>query len=135
MPMILAILTLAGSVAPLLVIISVLTGNVAPNVVMTLQYGVAANLYELLFVVVLSLPVSIASLIALRRKRVSVYYYIIGWVLVCMSPLCLSGVRIDMDTYLIELLYYAVLGVVIAFYLLKSKAVKNYFSRTSKRNK
>ena len=126
----LAVLTLAGFFAPLLAVFSVLTGDVGSNT-MSLQYGAAANLYELLFVVLLSIPVTIASLNVLRKIRSSVYYYIIGWMLVCISPFCLSSVRTDIDTYLIELLYYAVLGIVIASYLLKSGDVKNYFSIVS----
>jgi hypothetical protein len=127
MPIPLAVLTLAGLSAPLLAIFSVSAGVLSKDAPVNLVYGSAANLNELLFIAVLSLPVCLASWLILKRNVLSIYYFIAGWMIVCISPICLSSVRADMDTFLMEALYYAVLGIGIAIYLLKSKVVRHYF--------
>ncbi|MGB1800639.1 MAG: hypothetical protein ACPHLK_07400 [Gammaproteobacteria bacterium] len=127
MPILLAVLTLAGIVAPLLAVFSVLTVSFDPEAT-KLKYGAAANLYELLLVFLLSIPASVASFMVFQKKGAAIYFFIVGWILICLSPLCLSGIKADMDSNLIELIYYGVLGIVIGGYLLKSKDVKNYFS-------
>ena len=130
MPLLLAILTLAGLVAPLLALFSVLTGNIV-SITADLKYGAAENLLEIMLVVFFSLPVSISALAILRKKREAIYYFLIGWLLVYASPFCLSLVRSNVNAYLIDFLYNLILAVLIGGYLFKSQSVKAYFANVT----
>jgi hypothetical protein len=128
MPKPLIALSILGLLAPILALFSVMTGKIGNQVITGFRYGAADNLFELLFVLIFVFPISISSVCLLRKYEKSVYFYILGWILVSLSPLCLSSIRKNVESYMIDLSFYILIGVAIAAYLLLSKKVKRYLS-------
>lgn len=128
MPFILRLQTLLGILAPFLVCVAVLNGRVTGDPVSDFAYGDAKNLFELILVSTLALPIFATSVLLVMRVKRSPYYYLLGWLLLSLSPLCLSSVRGNIGIYLVELVFYVAIGMAFALYFYRSRDVESYFS-------
>jgi hypothetical protein len=131
MPQLLMVLVLLGLLSPALASLSVLSGNFVSGGTPEHEYGAAKNIYELVGVVLLSVPIFVASILIVTtgKKRIAVFCFLIGWAFICLSPLCLSSIRESSNSYFIELLMYIVIGVAIGLFLFKNKSVESYLSQ------
>jgi len=134
MPRLLVMLTLLGLSAPFLALISVWTGNVINGGADDYAYGAAKSIYELMFVILFTTPIFVASILIMKRRKKSIYYYLAGWIAACLSPLCLSSVTVNTNVYFLELASYIIIGLAIGIFLSKNQSVDLYFSRAPKKN-
>lgn len=125
MPLFLRLLVLPGMLAPILIALSVLSGMPEYDKEAGSSFGVAHSFSELVLVVLSGLPISVASFLFFLRVKASRVLFVLGWFLVCLSPLFLSAMRSSTENG-IELLANSLLGIVIAVYLGFSREVSCY---------
>lgn len=130
MPQLLVALVVLGLLAPVLAFVSVMTGRIVDGLETEYAYGAAKDIYELAGVVLMSVPVFVASILILTvgKRRSSICCYLFGLLAVCLSPLCLSAINLKLENYWIELLWNMTCGAVVGVFLFKSKGVESYFS-------
>lgn len=128
-PIILKLLVVVGLMAPILVVGSTLTGTIISDHTLKPIYGAASDIIEISIVALCSIPSFVAAIMMLIKISISRFIYILGWILISLSPLSLSIVREDYRSYLLEAGFYLILGLIIAMYLFKERAVNSYFSQ------
>jgi len=131
MPHNMKFLVIIGTLAPIIGVISILTGNIIPDKNFDGIYGIASSLREFIFAVVLIIPLSVISILMLLRNSKAKYLYILGWILLCVSPYTMDAYRDSSETMYVELGFNILIGIVIMFYLLLNSNVKNYFNNVS----
>lgn len=132
MPFLLKLMFSVGFLSPCLVIFSVLKGDVIPGQSFDLGLGAAANIFELLLVIIFSIPTFFASVLMLKKYRFARHIYVLGWYLSCLSPLFLSVVWNYMDVFITGLSFNLLLGLVMFGYLFFASQVKEYVSSVSR---
>lgn len=129
MPFVLKIIVLCGILAPLIILIAVLNCQVVAAVECAKLYGNAGNLVELLLVVGASFPVLLASYFIIIKNSKAPFFWLISWLLICVSPMILSSVRNNLLNT--EQIWFSIgtnifIGIIVTGYLLMNKDVKNY---------
>ncbi|RFA37447.1 hypothetical protein CAL65_09175 [Alkalilimnicola ehrlichii] len=123
MPGFLQFLVVVGLFSPIIVVGSVLLGQGSGSI-----YGYANSLLELVGVAGCSAVYFFSSLMLVKRVRSARLLYVLGWLLVSASPLLLPSTFDQFERFLMGLWINGLVGVLILFYLYKSKAVERYFS-------
>ena len=127
MPILMKFIVVGGIMAPIISMASILTGQITPYHISSSPLGVADNIFELIIVLTFSIPIMCSAILMVMKLKVSRFAYIISWFLICGSPLALSSVRSQFDTFLMSAFFNFFIGLVIGSYLIISNQVKNYF--------
>jgi hypothetical protein len=127
MPLMMKFIVVGGIMAPFVIIASVLTGQIAPNHISSSSFGAADNIFELILVLIFSVPIMCSAFLLVMKIKVSRYVYVSSWILICGSPLVLPSVRSQLDIFLVSFFINVFIGLVIGGYFLISKEVKRYF--------
>lgn len=127
MPIPLKIVVGAGLLVPILSIVSIVTGSILPAQQFSTYLGAAKNIFELLAVFVFTLPIFFGSVMIIYKAKRSKTIYIIGWVMVCISPLLLQSVRLNLDVHFPQLVFNIIVGIGIFTFFYFGKSVKIYF--------
>lgn len=122
MPIWMRFLPILGIVAPLLAVVTIIDKEVAINPSFDLKEIVVYSL-----IVISMLPIFLGSVFMLKKSKASRYIYVLGWFVVCLSPLLMSSVRAEIDVFLMELSFNLLIGVVLIIYLFQNKQVQNYY--------
>lgn len=123
----LKVICLALLFSPVLVVVSTLSGSVTNVINSSNTLGDASNLFELALVFVVSIPSFVCGVYVLLRKKAAFILFPISYIVICVSPLLLSSVRSDLDSFKLNLLSALLVGVIVSGYLYFSRDVREYF--------
>jgi len=127
MTLIMKIIILVSLCAPFIAVVSILSGNISGKS-FDYEYGAAKNIMELSVAILFTLPIFITALMIGIKSQKARYFYIVSWLLLCLSQFALSEIRSDYKVVIIELSFNIFLGVIIAAYLALNSDVKKYFN-------
>lgn len=128
MPLPLKVISLAMLFSPVTIVLSVLSGSVTNDFNSSNPLGDARNLIEVVLLFVASIPSLVCGVYMLLRKRASLVLFPFSYIIICISPLLLSIVRADLDSFKLHILTSLLMGVIATGYLYLSRDVRNYYS-------
>lgn len=127
MPFSLRVLVALGLLAPVLVLSSIFTGITGPGGV-EVSYATGGSPVEFFLVFLSSIPIALAAFYLMRRSGLARYFYVVGWMLVCFSPLFLSPVREDLSSFIVSASFNALIAIGIGVYLCANQKIRSYFN-------
>lgn len=129
MPFPMQIIFLAGLFSPVIAAFSILSGTVVPSdlYIAHIKYGAAMSLLELLLAVAITIPASIICFFMLMKRKASLFFFPIGYIAVCISPIFLSVFRDNIDYMMPSIYSNLFIGFLASLYLIFSKGVRQYF--------
>lgn len=128
MPYLMKMMVLVGLLAPVLAFLTVKDGAIVQRYIEGALSKQGLDSIDLIFFVLSSIPLFLASFSLLSKKKLSRILFFVGWVFICLSPLALTLIRHALpELFLVELSFNFAIGVAMVAYLYLNADAKAYF--------
>lgn len=130
MPIIMRLACFVMLFSPIIAVMSILSGSVSQPNGPVYEYGAAKTLLELMLVAATALPAFVGGILMLIRRRSSIHLFAVGYLVVTVGSLFLSGIRESIEYMAPSVLGTLIIGGLVYTYLVSSSEVKDYFDMT-----
>ena len=117
-----------GLLAPLLAFLTAKDGAIVQRYIEGEFSKKSLDSIDLIFFVLSSIPLFLASFSILSKKSLSRILFFVGWLFICLYPLAITLIRQSLpQLFLVELSFNAAIGIAMSAYLYLNKDAKAYF--------